>query len=267
MRAQLSSRISMGCAVSGLGLIVGCIGNVIQPNPFLSLTEDILGVAQSTDTDTGGGGGTGAALTAQFRRTQTITLANQDDEADLNVSFAAWITVGSLRTAEQLDQLIANGYVQLSREVTLGTITLPPGTLVFGGPGVGGATPVVVSPGTTRTFSLISPDRVLLFSSPPVSCDTVAFFFSINGELVRTPDVPADTAGGLFEGATGSGPRKTLAQFNVYQCDPLSPGLFLKTGGGLKRGNEYFEGEAVRVDFLLDLPNVETSAAVVTIGS
>jgi hypothetical protein len=59
--------------------------------------------------------------------------------------------------------------------------------------------------------------------------------------------------GELGEVTTGAvtsvGGHKTLAQIDVYQCEPLRPGLFLRIGGGTKAANEYFEGENVLFEF------------------
>jgi len=177
------------------------------------------------------------------------------------------VNVSSIRTAEQQDALLAGGYVQLTREVQLGTaFTLPPGTFIYSGPGVAGATPVrlLAAQGdgdgqpTTEAFDIITPDVILAFSQPPVSCDSVAFFYTVDGEVLNEP--------GLGAGATGAGPLKTLAQIDVYECEPFQPGVFLRLGGGARMSNEFFEGNDVRFDFFAG-PDQNGDFANVTIGS
>ena len=156
------------------------------------------------------------------------------------------------------------GYVQLTSEVRLGTAyTLPPGTFVLGGPGLAGAAPVHlgcpnpeigggVGIPTTQALTLIAPDVLLVFSQPPVSCDSVAFVY-VN-ELVGAATGPVTSEGGF----------KTLAQVNVYECTPLSPGLFLKTGGGVKAANEFFENNTIHIEFN-ETPDAQGNYAIVTI--
>lgn len=249
--------------------LCACINSTLPPNPFLTLTEDVLGVSISNGGGGTGGGGTGGggSTTTRFRSDQVVTLANNDTQADLNVSFAAWVGVNSLRSAEQQDLLLSNGYVQLTREARIGVLSLPAGTFVFNGPGLAGATRFKIAPGEERSITLITPDQVLLYSAPPVSCEDVAFYFTINDELVRSPDEPSDPDGSLFDGATRDAGIKTLAQIDAYDCDPLAPGLFLKTGGGQKQANEFFEGEAIRCDFQLELADPRDPAGIVTVGT
>lgn len=262
-------------AVSGGGLALlvffGCApvdGNT-ERNPFLILTE-IFGAPPVGDEERGAGGGT--LVESEFRGTMTVTFANNHPDADLNVLFAAWVNLNSIRSAEQQDALLNSDYVQLTRELRLGSVfTLPPGTFVFNGPGVAGATAVRLGAATTqaddtvtpsmREFSLVTPDVILAFTQPPVSCDSVAFFYSTDGDPLTS--VPVAGGESPFSGATGEGGFKTLAQVDAYQCEPLRPGLFLKLGGGASQPNEYFEGEGVRFDFS-EVPDANGNFANVT---
>ncbi|TWT39937.1 hypothetical protein RAS1_43270 [Phycisphaerae bacterium RAS1] len=241
--------------------LAGCpTDSTVRRNPFLTLTEN-LGISIG-DNENDNGGGTSTPGSGTFRRNLTLTLSNISD-ADLNVKLAAWVNIGSIRTKAQEDALIAGGYRELGADetVTFGNaFTLPPGTFVFAGPGPGGATTLVIAPGTTtgdednevitpttQDFVLIAPDVILFYAAPPASCDSAAFVFSIDGEVVDSDRVTP--VGDIYQGATGSGGVKTLAQVSAYACDPFRPGLFLRVGGGGRQPNEYFEGESIRVDF------------------
>lgn len=254
--------------------LVGCIGQPsYERNPFLTATETYGASLFGDEAEDGRGAGT--AVEVEFRQAMTVTLANNHPDGELNVSFAAWVSPSSIRSAEQQDALLRGGYVQLGREVRLGTVfTLPLGTFVFNGPGTAGATAVRLEPtgptdqgalATTREFELITPDVVLLFYEPPRSCESVAFVFTQDGYPMDDERVPG-SLGVVFEGATGSGGRKTLAQVDVYQCDPFEPGLYLKLGGGARQDNEYFEGDDIQVDFSGD-PDANGNCALVTITS
>ena len=72
--------------------------------------------------------------------------------------------------------------------------------------------------------------------------------------------------GAALAGATNAGAAKTLAQVDVYQCNPLRPGLFLRVGGGAAAENEYFEGSTIRFEFRRIHPQAGP-AATVSIGS
>ena len=236
-----------------------------ERNPFTTLIE-VFGASSFVEEEDQTGGPGGVAADTGFRQTMTVTFANNNGAAELNVSFAAWVNVSSIRTAEQQDALLAGGYVQLTREVQLGTaFTLPPGTFIYSGPGVAGATPVRLLAAqsddggqpATAAFDIITPDVILAFSQPPVSCDSVAFFYTVDGEVLNEPRLGA--------GATGSGPLKTLAQIDVYECEPFRPGVFLRLGGGARMPNELFEGNDVRFDFSAG-PDQNGDFANVTIG-
>lgn len=262
--------------IVGLGVALlcgGCPTTVDQPNAFVTLAEDVLGVSAANNGNTGGGSGGGGTIgggtTGEelFRLPTSVTLTNLDTEADLNVSFAAWIDASRIRTTEQQDLLIDGGYVQLQREANLGVITLPAGTFVFNGPGIAGASPLEIPAGGVEAFNIITPDRVLIFNAPPVGCDSIAYFYTIDGEVLRSPDNPADPAGSLFGAATGGLGIKTLAQIDGTQCLPFAPGFFLKIGGGTKAENEFFEGEPIQISFNRFAQDPNEPTAIVVIGS
>lgn len=250
---------TLGVVLCGL-LIAGCpFGADGEKNPFLTMIDE-FGIAPGGDIEDGGGGG-GTAAEEGFRRTMTVTFTNEHEFAEVAFSFTAWVNVSSIRTAEQQDALLSGGYVQLGREIELGTaFTLPVGTFIYNGPGFAGATAVRLGCPQTASaayaeaeFTLIAPDVFLVFSQPPVSCDSVAFTYV--SELGGAITGPATTSGGF----------KTLAQVDVYQCDPLRPGLFLKLGGGTREPNEFFEGENITFTFNT-APDAEGDFAIVTIS-
>lgn len=242
------------CLAMCLGILAGCVGEANTVNPFLTFTE-AFGISVGGLAD-GQAGAQGVATEAGFRQPLTITLRNNHSSADLEVFVAAWVNVNSVRTATQQESLLNDGYVQLTEEVRVGNAyTLPVGTYVYGGPGLAGATRFVVPPASgegestvpgTQLLELISPDVVLAFLHPPVSCDSVAFMYTRNGEPLEA--VPAGAAG-PFQGANRGGGFKTLAQVDVYQCDPFQPGLFIRLAGGSPASNEFLEGENITFDF------------------
>lgn len=259
-------------------LLSGCPGQIgDERNPFLTATES-YGAALFGAGEEDGGGAAGAALDVGFRRLMTVTLANHHPTAELNTSFMAWVSPGSIRSGEQQDELLENGYIQLDYVVRLGSaFTLVPGTFVYGGAGTAGATTVRLLPArqdvdeggaldpslaVERTFSVITPDAILVFSHPPVSCESVAFYFTIDGDPLTSE--PLSAVGDIFAGPTSTqAGLKTLSQIDAYQCDPFRPGLFLRTGGGALPDNEFFEGQDIRIDFS-PLPNPEGYFGVVT---
>jgi hypothetical protein len=253
------SLISAGLLLTAL---FGCGQASNVSNPFLTATEALGAAAFRGGTDEQGGG-QGAEQEAAFRQTMIVTLANNHQEAELNTSFAAWVNPNSIRSIEQQDELIADGYIELTSELRLGSaFTLAPGTFVYNGPGVAGATSVRLVPtrasteeavdptlATTREFEIVTPDAILIFSQPPVSCDSVAFFYTIDGDPLTSEGLSG--VGNIFAGPTTPfGGLKTFAQVDVYECDPFRPGLFLRIGGGALPDNEFFEGQDIRVDFL-----------------
>jgi hypothetical protein len=255
-----------------LGVAGACTQSFTDKNPFLGYTEE-YGVAGQTQTNTGGTAG-GVAAESAFRRDSVVTFSNNQPSADVNFSFVAWVNVSSIRSADQQDALLRDGYSQLTREVRLGTaIVLPVGTFVFDGGGTAGATNFVIGHAQAATgqtaaapavqaITLNSPDALLVFVQPPVSCESVAFFFSRDGAPLTA--VPVGDPSAPFGGATGTGGFKTLAQVDVYECDPLRPGLFFSQGGA-RQPNEYFEGEDVTFNFL-ETPTAAGSFCTVTIG-
>jgi len=245
--------MGLGVILGGL-LAAGC-GSVVQGerNAFLTLTDTFgLGTAQEGTQ----GQAAGTAAKVAFRKSMTFTFSNNNPEADVVVAFVAWVLPSSIRSADQQDALFAGGYVQLTSEVRLGSaFTLPVGTFVYNGTGTAGATLLqipaakagesgAVQP-TSRAFTLITPDVFLAFLQPPVSCESVAFLFTDRGFPLDAQYVSM----WVFEGATGQGGLKTLAQVETYQCDPLRPGLFLRVGGGAAAENEYYEGDEVVFEF------------------
>ena len=123
--------LSLGCL--GLLLVMaGCAGTQSEINPFVALTE-ALGISAAGTTPPTPGGGQVLSPTT-FRRDMTITFRNNHPQAEVNTLFVAWVSASSLRSAQQQDALFADGYVQLSSEVRLGTaFTLPVGTFVYNG--------------------------------------------------------------------------------------------------------------------------------------
>jgi hypothetical protein len=241
---------------SALTALMACQSQVSERNPFLGYTEEYGVPGESTTTTTSGSGT--ASGTTLFRAEQVLTFRNNNQDADLFVTFVAWVNVGSIRSADQQDALLRGGFMQLARETRLGTaVTLPVGTFVYKGSGTAGATDVRLGPaaaGTggaaatpaTQTFNIVTPDGVLAFVQPPVSCESVAFVFSKDGDPLTS--VPVGGGEGPFGGSTTTGGYKTLAQVDAYSCDPFTPGLFFSRGGQ-RQANQYFEGYAVTFDF------------------
>lgn len=233
-----------------------------QRNSFLTLAET-LGVAL-TPTDPDDDDPSGEDLIDEFRQPMTVNFANMNQDADLKFAYAAWVNVSSIRTAEQQDALLRDGYVQLTSAVQLGTVfTLPPGTFVRSGPGIAGATTEFISAGGSDDVTLVTPDVFLVFLDPPTSCDSVAFLYSEGGEVVED-EVTGDSFG-TFGGATGFGGRKTLAQIDAYQCSPLRPGMFLKVAGGPREPNEFLEGENLTFSFFAGPQDANGNYAIVDI--
>lgn len=226
------------------GLVLGgCPGATAVPrNPYLSYSET-YGITAGGEEDREGGG-EGVTPESVFRRDLTVTFRNNSAEFEVDTLFAAWVNLSSIRSRQQQDALFRSGYVQLTEEVRLGTaFVLPVGTFVHAGPGLGGALPLrlgstsVARVPPTRTITLVSPDALLVFSQPPVGCDSVAF--RLIGGLGSPLTGPATLIGGY----------KTLAQVERYQCTPLRPGLFLRIVGEPAAENQYPEGGTVVFDF------------------
>lgn len=238
-----------------------------QQNPYLTFT-DTFGISSEIGEDDVDAA-KGAAADEIFRLPITLTMTNNHPTADLETSFVAWVEIGNVRNMEQEDALLRDGYIQLDQEVRLGSaFVLPVGTYVYDGGGLAGTTGVHLGQAggagvpSSQTFGLITPDALVMYGQPPVSCDSVAFVFTRDGE----PLTSVTGGAGLFEGATGSGGVKTLAQVNVYQCSPLRPGLFLRSGGIIEEENEFLEGADILIEFN-EFPTVEgADFAIVTIS-
>jgi len=249
----------------------GCGGAPASGNPFLTLAE-MSGGQVGQDRPSGGGGGGGQqAQPVAFRGSINVTF-NNNSNYELDTSFLAWVAPGSVRTAEQQEELLNSNYVQITEELKLGSAyTLGAGTYVYNGPGAAHATAIHLEPSqggeagtlSSMTIQLVAPDALLVFSQPPVSCDSVAFTFSQQGQPL--PPVPAGSLG-PWNGATNTGGLKTLAQVNVYQCNPFQPGLFLHNSGGPRQSNGFLETDDVTFDFGL-LPDENGYCANVTIGA
>jgi len=248
------------CVILGVLCLGGCPTGTIEQNPFQAYLDE-YGIAGQQETTTDGAA-TGVAVEEVFRKDITLSLVNAHATAVLDTSFMAWVEVSSIRSAEQQDALLRGGYVQLTREVRVGSVfTLPVGTFVFDGPGTAGATPVELAPTgegenvvpTSVSYELITPDVVLVFSQPPVSCDSVAFTYSdpMTGEI-------------LSGASTATGGYKTLAQVDKYTCTPFRPGVFLSTTGGALGVNEYVEGDSIT--FTFGAGAVNGAFAIITIG-
>ncbi|MCA9242757.1 MAG: hypothetical protein KDA32_02290 [Phycisphaerales bacterium] len=265
----------MSLAIAGL---TGCLTSATSTSTsaFATFTE-LFGDFDFGDVNTDTTGGRPTLADATFRSMVSLTFANAAADADMETSLVAWVNGNSITSAAQEDTLINNGYVQLTTETRLGTaLVLPIGTFVYGGPGVAGSTRVRLGAGTagegdgaavepsTRTFQLITPDGILVFEDPPVSCESAAFVFKQDGRPLESEAIPQGL-GDVFEGATGAGGIKTLAQVDAYECDPLRPGLFFRSGGGTLATNEYREGAAITITFFLE-PGPNGAAAVVTIN-
>jgi hypothetical protein len=246
----------------------GCPGSGADVrNPFMTATEE-YGKTLSGDTGDNGGS-TGQQATAEFRRKMTVTLSNSHPLAELNVSMAAWVYPSSIRSAAQQDELLANGFYRLDEELRLGSVfTLVPGTFVYGGPGLAGATSMrlgrasevqttdsqnpdqgssTITP-VERAFELVTPDVLLIFSQPPISCDSIAFYYTVDGDPLTSEGLSA--VGDIYAGPTSAfGGLKTLAQIDVYECMPFKPGMYFRQGGGAVATNEYYEGQNIRFDF------------------
>ena len=251
-RLRILYSLGLAAALSTAGCVVQ-LNPLAGPNPFITLAE-VFGAGSIGAADTTDGGTTGTEAESIFRQEMTVTLANNAAEDELNVSLAAWVSPSSIRSREQEDALINNGYSRLTEEVRIGSVfVLPPGTFVWERGGLAGAEAMRILPATSaaaglvgeasRTF--ITPDVILFFQEPPRSCESVAFSFTQDGFPVDDINITIES----FQPSTGFGGLKTLAQIDAYQCEPLRPGLFLKTGGGARSDNDYFEGQDVRIDF------------------
>ena len=264
LRAQLGLALLAG--------LFGCAGTTTVSNPFLAYTEAFGIPIGATSDDQAAAQGVAAEV--EFRRPTTVTFRNNHAEAEANVSFAAWVNTSSIRSTAQEDALLTDGYVELLSEIKLGTaFTLPVGTFVYNGSGAAGATPIRLGPAqgegddaepATEAITLISPDVILAFVQEPVSCESVAFYYSVEGEPLTS--IPAAGGVGPFAGSTLAGAFKTLAMVDAYECDPFRPGLFIKLGGGAQEANEYTEGANITFDFS-QFADANGNFGLVTIGT
>lgn len=265
----------MLCAPLGMALACTSLTTTTLSNPYLAYTEEYGVAGLQTTSTSSSASGTGTAAT--FRGDLTVTFRNNHTTAELNTTFVAWVTVASIRSAAQQDALLASGYTQLSREVALGTaFTLPVGTFVYDGGGTAGASTILLGPAeaatattttttpTTTSITLNTPDVILVFSQPPVSCESTAFFYTQNGEPLTAQ--PVGGSEGPYGGSNTTGAFKTLAQVDVYDCDPLHPGVFFSQTGAGRQPNEYLEGEAIAFDFN-ETADANGNFAIVTIGT
>lgn len=263
--------------VAGVAGIAGCGLSSAPADPF-SIYTDQFGRNLVSNNNQSSSGGSGSSATTTFRQTMTLTLANHDGLYELNSMFAAWVLPNSFTSAEQQDQLLTAGYVQLTSEAKIGSVyTLPAGTFVFNGAGNAGSTNFTIPHGTAASsdpasavtaasiqFSFPSPDVLLVYLAPPTSCDSPAFVFTESGSVADVFHYGAEIYGGSI--ATIDGPTKTLSQIDAYQCSPFKPGLFLRKGGGSRADNEFFEGNGVTFDFFRVADPTTQTAALVTIG-
>ena len=261
----------VGLTVLLVCAITGCGGAPTPANPFMTLAER-SGAGASQNRPSGGSSGQQAQSTA-FRASMNVTF-NNNSGYELDTSFLAWVAPGGVRTAEQQEELLNSNYIQITEELRLGSaVTLGAGTYVYNGPGAAHVTPVHLEPSqagdgtagatlSSMTIRLVAPDGLLVFSQPPVSCGSVAFTFSQQGEPL--PPVPAGY--GIWNGATNTGGLKTLAQVSAYQCDPFKPGLFLYRSGGPRQSNEFLESDDITFEFRL-FPDENGYCANVTIGA
>jgi hypothetical protein len=262
----------------------GSLTTTTQRNPYLGYTEEFGVAAQTAAIETGPASGAGAA--EQFRRSLTISLRNNHPSAELNASLVVWVNVGSLRSAEQHDALLTAGFKQLTAEVDIGaSLVLPVGTYVLNGGGTAGATTVFLAPAqattgqgagaavtpTTLSITIPTPDGALVFNQPPTSCESVAFYYSLNGaplpaHVFTNPNETGGDSVRPYAGSTGTGAYKTMAQVNVYQCQPLRPGVFFTQIGAERKSNEFLEGENIAFDFN-ENANTEGAFCIVSFGA
>jgi hypothetical protein len=256
-------------ALAGAALLGGCPGNEATSigNPFATLTD--IGLVQvnvdNDDTEVPSVGAIeGEDVSRTFRQPMTVTFQNFNTQRELLSNFLAWVEPGSVTTEAQRDALVSSGYVLVEDSIDIGSaFTLVRGTYLYQGTaganlerielGEFGATGGIPS---ERSLTLVTPDVILLALEPPVSCDSVAFRFVDQGDVITETrgDSQADAGavpdgGILWANATNVGVNKTLAQVDAYQCSPFRPGLFLRVGGGARDVNEFVEGDEVIFEF------------------
>lgn len=263
MRTKLLSITRVGALALLAAPLSSCVQDETPRNAFLTYIESFALESIDTSATDGStldsGSGQGSLSAPVFRQPMTLTFTNNNADASLEANFLAWVDLSSVESGEQQDALIENGYVQVSRTIQIGTVfELPVGTFVFNGDRGSSPSELNLAPAggqgsSVAALQFITPDVILLFSEPPVSCDSVAFVFA-DDDLINIG--PSASRGG----------RKTLAQVGPYQCDPLRPGLFYRAQGGQLQANEYREGDAVTFSFFAN-PSPAGAFATVTIGN
>jgi hypothetical protein len=267
-------------SVTAVALIAGCPAatTTSEKNAFLAFTDEFGFTGQATDE---GSGASGVDVEQEFREPLRLVFQNAHPGGELSTSLLAWVEIGSVRTADQQDALLRSGYVQLTQEAEIGeAYTLPLGTFVYGGSGTAGATPIRLPAATggedaddgdsgnagggsqeivpaTTELTLITPDKILVYLQPPVSCDSVAFTFTdpLTGEVLGTETTTGSGS------ATGGG-YKTLAQIDAYECDPFEPGLTFSATGGETGPAIFREGNSVTYTFF---PTAQTGGIFATV--
>jgi hypothetical protein len=108
VRTTMKRLIITFCAVLG-GLELGCGLGVEPANPFRTLAEmSVTGSGQQQS----GSAGSQSTPPAVFRASMDVVLNNHHTEADLNTSFLAWVDPGSVRTADQQEELLNSNYIR-----------------------------------------------------------------------------------------------------------------------------------------------------------
>lgn len=286
---NMRSWIRTGAGFVGAALLaVGCSPTNATTDPFVAFTDQ-FGRNTAQDNSSGGGGTSGVNQSIKFRQLLTLTLNNNDPNYALQLRLAAWVLPSAFTNADQQDELLRFGFVQLTAPVQIGSAyTLPVGTfvyagtsiatganssdLVFNGGGQAGAMEITIGQGTATgttltphsiSLQLPTPDVLLVFMAPPTSCDSPAFVFVDEG---TTADISHFGGGySAYPTPNRDGPIKTLQQVDVYECDPLKPGLFFRKGG-VRNTNQFSEGDTVQFDFYRVPLQGTQNEAVVTIG-
>lgn len=266
----------------GGAMLAGLVGLSCMPtsgtggerNAFFAFTDEFgTALLRDPNREDEGPGADREVPEEEFRRPMTLTFLNLHAGAELAFSFIAWVDPASIRSRVQEDALFRSGYVRLTEQVQVGSaFRLAPGTFVYNGAGQAGATTIRLAratPGGSEgaaqgdpnqgtgtgvarelSLTLVTPDALLVGAAPPTSCDSPAFVFTDAEELqVYAAGNPELAPSYAFSPSTERLGIKTLAQISAYQCLPFRPGLFLKRGGGGRRGNEFFEGDSIRFVF------------------
>ncbi len=265
-----------GAMLAAMG-VLSCVptpGTGVERNAFFAFTDEFgTALLRDPNREDEGAGDDREVPEDVFRQPLTVTFQNLHAGAELTFSFIAWVDPSSIRSRVQEDALYRGGYVRLTEQVLVGNaFRLAPGTFVYNGAGRAGATPIRLARATAGggegqaqgdpnqgtgtgvprelTLTLVTPDVLLVGAAPPASCESPAFVFTDREELqvyiAGNPEIAPSYA---FSPSTERLGIKTLAQVSAYQCSPFRPGLFLKRGGGARKNNEFFEGDAIRFAF------------------